>query len=196
MNVKDLHQINEEEGLPKDNLGKREAKLLNQNLISDERVISTCVGSYGQAVVLTNKKVLIIKCGIFAGQTFGGKVSTYNYDTITSVEVRIGLSLGVFEIATGGVQGYEKSVWGSGNNDAYKAPNCVPFRKRQSKGFQNIANYIREHKHQINHQINQNLYSQSQDIPDQIKKLDDLHRQGILTTEEFENKKKELLTRL
>jgi hypothetical protein len=34
------------------------------------------------------------------------------------------------------------------------------------------------------------------DIPDQIRKLGDLHRDGILTSEEFEAKKAELLGRL
>jgi hypothetical protein len=37
---------------------------------------------------------------------------------------------------------------------------------------------------------------QTESIPDQIKKLAELKEAGILTTEEFEIKKKELLKRL
>ncbi len=43
---------------------------------------------------------------------------------------------------------------------------------------------------------NQEMYSGGVDIPDQIKKLSELRDQGILTEEEFQQKKTELLAKL
>ena len=96
-----------------DTLKNRESKALEQNLSNNEKVLSIYVGIYKQAVILTDIKILIIKGGFMTGQTFGVKVISYNYNTITSVEVKKGVMTGVFEVATGGVQGVEKSFWGN-----------------------------------------------------------------------------------
>lgn len=181
--------------LPMDRLGKKEGKLLEQNLSDGEKVLSVCVGSSGQAVILTDKKVLFVKVGYMAGQAFGGKAITYSYDNITSVEVKTGIMTGVFEIASGGVQGYERSNWGKGSDDAYKAPNTIPFVRRDAKKFQLISTYIREHKHNLQKEQGSQQPS-TMDIPGQIRKLADLHNQGILTKEEFESKKADLLSRM
>lgn len=44
--------------------------------------------------------------------------------------------------------------------------------------------------------VGRNLAPQTESIPDQIQKLADLYRQGVLTESEFQLKKKELLDRL
>jgi predicted Zn-dependent peptidase len=44
--------------------------------------------------------------------------------------------------------------------------------------------------------VGQGVVAPQQSIPDQIAQLADLHRQGVLTAEEFEAKKRQLLDRL
>ena len=44
-------------------LGTKEAKLRDQNMISGEQVLGQVIGSFGQAVIATTHKVLIIKTG-------------------------------------------------------------------------------------------------------------------------------------
>ncbi len=84
-------------------LGTKEAQLLNQNVTPGEQVLGQVIGNYGQAVIATTHKVLIVKHGIMAGQTFGGKATSYDYRNVMGVEVRTGFSQGEFEVIVGGL---------------------------------------------------------------------------------------------
>ena len=81
-----------------------------------------------------------------------------------------------------------------GLQSAMRDENAVTFRRGQTKGF----NIIRA-------AVEQSITSQhagaeggahEPDIPEQIKKLDELRDQKLITEEEFEAKKAELLDRL
>lgn len=59
---------------------------------------------------------------------------------------------------------------------------------------------FRDRRQRAEHMLRQAQHAQAQsdvqDVNDQIRKLSDLHDQGILTDEEFEAKKRDLLSRL
>jgi hypothetical protein len=75
-------------------LDKKEADLLNRNMAPGERILGQVIGQSRQAVVATDHKVLVIKTGLMAGQTFGGKATSFDYRTIVGVEVRTGWAQG------------------------------------------------------------------------------------------------------
>jgi hypothetical protein len=174
-------------------LGAKETQLRNQNMIPGERVLGQVIASYGQAVVATTHKVLIVKCGMMAGQTFGGKATSYDYRNIMGVEVRTGFARGEFEVIVGGLA----TPAGNRNKDRVKAaesPNAVVFGSTDQKLFQSMAAQIRQMASQPLAASSSNA-SQAP-IPEQIRQLAELHATGILTDDEFARKKVDLLKRM
>lgn len=182
--------------LPMDKLHGRAMKLLAQSLGPGEPVVAQLNGvSNNQALVLTDHRALIIKVGWMTGQTLGGKVTSFDYRNISSVEVRTSIMTGTFEISAGGVQGFERSYYGTGKDSAYHAPNVIAIGKGQQATFQRAANFIREKSRAAAQPVSVAAPAPP-DIPDQLRKLAELKQQGILTDAEFEIKKAELLARL
>ena len=77
-----------------------------------------------------------------------------------------------------------------------KNPYCVHFGKSSLPEFQELYDYCMAYKRQKSHSVRNSNSDNSGDIPTQIKKLSDLRDAGILTEEEFKNKKQDLLNRL
>lgn len=72
-------------------------------LVEGEEVVAEEAGDQGQAVVLTNSRVLIIKAGLTAtGELNGKRVSAYPLESITSVNVRKGPLGAVIQICCEG----------------------------------------------------------------------------------------------
>ena len=123
-------------------LGKKEVQLRDQNMTAGEQVLGQVIGSFGQAVIATTHKVLIVKHGTMAGQTFGGKATSYDYRNIMGVEVRTGFARGEFEVIVGGLP----TPAGNRNKDRIKAaesPNAVVFGTTDQKLFQSMAAQLR-----------------------------------------------------
>jgi hypothetical protein len=78
-------------------------------------------------------------------------------------------------------------MYGNRSNDPY----CFYFTKNELKEMTEIYEYIMNYKSKLNNPV-----SSAIDIPNQIKKLSELKELGVITDEEFQNKKEELLKRL
>lgn len=175
-------------------LGAKEDQLRNQNLAPGEQVLGQVIGNFSQAVIATTHKVLIVKHGIMAGQTFGGKATSYDYRNIMGVEVRTGFSQGEFEVVVGGLA----TPAGNRNKDRIKAaesPNAVVFAKTDQKYFQSMATQIRLMASQPP-AASSGHASRQVPTPEQIRQLAELHAAGILTDGEFAEKKADLLRRM
>lgn len=183
-------------GLPLNEIHSRSMKLLADALAPGEEVICRLAGiNKSQALVLTDRRAFIIKVGWRSGQTLGGKVSSFEYRNINSVEVRASMVTGVFEIASGGVQGREAGYYGKNKASAWKLPNTLPIAKKQMKDFQLGAQAIRERSSNAQPSAAPSALAQP-DVLDQIRKLGELHAVGVLSEGEFAAKKQELLARM
>ena len=81
-----------------------------------------------------------------------------------------------------------------GLQSAMRDENAVSFRRRQAQGFNMIRAAV---EHHINaHPAGARSGASEPDIPEQIKKLDEMRDQKLITEEEFEAKKAQLLDRL
>jgi len=155
-------------------------------------------------LVLTDQRAIIIKVGWMTGQTLGGKVVSFPYRNITSVEVRASIASGTFEISSGGMQGPERSYWSvnkPGQANAWHSPNTIPITKRQVSTFQRAADLIRDQSERAASQVLAPAPAREptpagQTIPEQIQSLATLRDQGLLSAEEFDTKKTELLARM
>lgn len=174
-------------------LGKKELSLIQSNIGENEEILGIVIGNFNQAIVATKTRVLVIKTGLMAGQSFGGKATSFDYGNIVGIEVRTGFAQGEFELLSGGLVHHQ----GNRNKDRVKvneSPNGLVFPKVDAPIFQAMATKIREMTAKSNAGTQNAPATES--IPDAIKKLADLHASGILTDEEFAAKKKELLDRM
>lgn len=187
------------DSLPRDRLKPRTQRLLTGTLGANETVLAAMNGATAAStLVLTDQRAIIIKVGWMTGQTLGGKVVSFPYRNITSVEVRASIASGTFEISAGGMQGPERSYWSvnkSGQANAWHSPNTIPIAKRQVGTFQRAADLIREQSERASGSGAASAPA-AQTIPEQIQSLAALRDQGLLSAEEFDAKKTELLGRM
>jgi hypothetical protein len=99
-------------------------------------------GVFKEALVCTDRRVLILKSGFMTGHVFGTNVFQSPYRNITSAQVNTHLFTGYFEISAGGVQNVATSYWASGKNSPQKRDNCISLNRRLFKTFQRAANFI------------------------------------------------------
>jgi hypothetical protein len=77
--------------------------VLSEVLEANETVHIKLKGAFKEALVCTNKRVLILKTGFMTGQTFGSNVFQSSYRNITGVQVKKHLITGYFEFSAGGI---------------------------------------------------------------------------------------------
>jgi hypothetical protein len=179
-------------------LPKRLERQLASMLTTDEPVLVKLKGAFKEALVCTDKRVIIIKGGLVTGQLFGTATFQLPYQRITSVEIEFHLLTGYLEVSAGGVQSVKKSYWGQGSKSAAASPNTITILRKLRPRFQQAAVFIME---QISgaQQVTvaaQGTTSQSSPIHAQIGALWDLKEKGAITEQEFAQKKSELLARL
>ena len=104
---------------------------LRKVLADGERVEVQLKGVWKEALVCTDRRVMILKSGFMTGQTFGSNVFQIPYGNVGGVEVTFHILTGYFELSAGGMQNTAKSYWSKDKGtDPAKAPNCVTLNTR------------------------------------------------------------------
>lgn len=178
-------------------LRDKEAKSLAENLTQNEQVLGQVMGNFHQVAVATDQKLLIIKSGLMAGQSFGGKATSFDYSNISGVEVRSGFSLGEFEVLNPAMS----TPQGNRGRDRVKiaeTPNGLVFGSREKPHFLAFAAKVREMVggHNNHQPAAAGPATAPAGIPEQIAQLAKLRDAGVLTDAEFNTKKAELLARM
>jgi hypothetical protein len=168
--------------------------ILEANLSDGEPVFVFMEGVWGQSAAATDRRIMIIKTGLQAGGAgFGKKCKTFPYEHVTSIDCNKGIAMGRFQVTAGGTTENRTGFF----SGARSAENVVSFRATQYHKFQVATNRVRKLLEDYRAKLARPVITQqAESIPDQIKKLAELKEAGILTAEEFETKKKELLKRL
>lgn len=171
---------------------------LKKVLSPGEKVLVKLKGAFKEGLVCTDRRVLILKGGFMAGQLLGNDVFQQPYGNIAGVQVVYHLASGYFELSAGGMANTRKSYWSTDKkNDPAKAPNCVSLNnKRQAERFRQACTFILEQIDAV-HRVGSNPSSPAAaSIPEQIEQLAGLRDKGILSANDFEAKKAELLRRM
>lgn len=170
-----------------ENLGNRGEKLINSNLHEGENVELKVKGTYGEAIVLTNKRLYILKWGYLTGSFLGGRCLGFEFKDVAGVELKTGLLTGTLEVLTPATQNAQKSIWATGNKNATTSDNVITFTREMFDKFKEATKAIRSTINQTN----------SKDRPESgindLEKLAQLKNKGIITKQEFEVKKKQIL---
>lgn len=167
-------------------------KIVAENISSEENVLVKLQGDFGQALVMTNKRLYIVKWGFQTGSTFGGKCIAYEYKNISAIESRKHMTTRLLQVLTPATQDRNLSYWGErgkGNN-AIESDSAITYPKKLDTQFQKaieVARRVTEKAH-----AGTSNGSGLSDV-EQLEKLAELKDKGVLTDEEFQAKKKQLL---
>ena len=192
-------------------------RTLVQPHISEGESIQFCllskkVGRWNQAIVALPDRLLMLKPGFMAEDTFGPRVISFYYRDITSIEVKTGLINGVIEINTPSYQGNgHKDLWNFKNEDRdpYKVTNCLPISKKCLKEYKPYIDMLRAMERAAKQErvvsspprSKSSLYSELENLASlrasgvlpELGKLASLRASGLLTDEEFQLARQRLL---
>jgi hypothetical protein len=150
-------------------------------------------GTMGQYLAATDSRVVIIKTGITGGSFFkpiGTTCNSFPYEQIASIDYQWAVLEGTLKIAVSGLRDWRLPVFESKD----RAANIITFDVNSREKFMLVRDKINELRQAFQSKATPTMVADS--IPDQIKKLAELRDAGILTSEEFESKKTELLKRM
>jgi hypothetical protein len=165
--------------------------------LNPDQVLLEAKGINGQILLLPTK-IRIKRKGLLALGTLGVQGDKEIYiDQISSIQLKgSGVTSGYIRFSF--IGGQESKV---GIFDTTRDENAVVFGKKQQPAFEAIKQAVEQKMHEIRsgrmqQPVQQTPQQAQPDIPQQIQKLAQLKDQGILTEEEFNRKKSELLARM
>ena len=172
-------------------LPERLERALERVLERDEVVEIKLKGAFKEGLICTDRRVLIIKGGFMTGHLFGTNVFQLPYSRVGSVEVTYHMLTGYFEISAGGMQNTGKRYWSTKSSEQpHKAPNCIALTgKPQADMFNRAATFILTRVHEP-----QDRSRSTQSDP--LAKLLSMRDDGLVSPEEFEAKRREIIARL
>ncbi|MFP9191115.1 PH domain-containing protein [Natrialbaceae archaeon A-CW1-1] len=127
-----------------------------------------------QRTAVTDKRIVIKK----KKNPFGYDSQTIRYDNISSVDLRFGMMMKRLNIET------SSKVYGIG------------IGKLSKDACREMTRFIRMKASEVQKSESVNQNSSSSDPIDKLERLRDLNNEGVLTDEEFNEKKKELLEQI
>jgi hypothetical protein len=191
---------------PLDMLSSKGRDAVAQGLMPGETVNVVIRGTSSSAVIRTDRRAFIYKQGLLAGATFGHKLASFAYENIVGIEVHTGAMSGAVVIHVPGAASVSTSYWHDSKSDPHRAYNAVPIMRPYAPaqaGAAQLRALIAEFSSgqrtsppsvAAGPAVEQ--VPQGSDPLEAIRKLGELRDAGLVTPEEFESKKAELLSRL
>jgi hypothetical protein len=170
-----------------------------QEITSPEGTIMQLKGTHKSILTLYEKKIVIIHRG--AGSRVAGIAGEHSYmiKDIIGIEVNKGGTMG----SRGSIFFNHKGLQSMGSTDTHfgldsvkkaGSKNAVLFKSKDYSSFKLFQEKVEELMGEVG--TSSSTIVNQVSIPDEIKKLSDLKDQGILTEEEFETKKTDLLNKM
>ena len=165
----------------------------------------------GGVLAAFDDRLTIIKTGALtswlAGSLGGERAATFFFRDVTGLEYNSGYATGVLEVLTASYNGTaNKDYWRGSNksrnadsNDPFTLSNTLPLSKIE---YQNALDNIKELQKRIARSKDQVVLAPPEQQPpstntsslgDELMKLAELHKAGILSDDEFQSAKKRML---
>lgn len=158
----------------------------------DEPIYVALKGAFKEYLICTESMVHIIKKGFMTGHTFGSGDFKLPYASITNAEVSMRMLTGYFELSSAGLENKHLNFWSSDKkDDPAKQPNVISIGKAIVNNFREASTFIMQKKVELASAPVQTIQATS--AADEILKFKGLLDAGIITQEEFDAKKKQLL---
>lgn len=190
---------------PLNSLSPKGRQAIEQGLLPDERVKVAIRGTGSAAIVGTDRRAFIFKRGFTAGATFGHKLASFAYENIVGIEVHTGALTGAVVIHVPGAASVSTSYWQNSKSDPHKAYNAIPIARPYGPAQDGAAQLRAAISEFASGKRASSSHATSPEKPaipgasdplEALRKLGELRDAGILTAEEFEAKKADLLSRL
>lgn len=157
-----------------------------------EKVELALKGAFREYLVCTDKKVYVLKKGYMTGHNFGRGNFSLPYASITNIEIDFHLGSGYFEISAAGLENKRLSYWASETErNPATQPNCIALTRACKDNFEKAKEFIIERISGVP-VVSE---TKSSGIPEQIREYKALLDDGIISQDEFETKKTELLSK-
>jgi hypothetical protein len=177
-----------------DELDKKARQIIAKALEPDEEVLVARDGEHG-AIVATNRRILITKWGLTTGSAFGKQVNTWDLSNVSGIEHRKGMTTEAIVVqAPGAAPVTNFGRMDDGPASVWRAPNAIFVNKNKKKknDDQDVVGTLR--KLVADHQgAGTQAVTPSADPVEQVRKLGHLRDEGLITEDEFQTKKRELL---
>lgn len=175
-------------------VGEKAREIVYQE-IGNKRILADMAGN-NRYIAVTEDIVYVGSVGAVSGSLFGKKVKRYPIDAITSVDVRKALLTVELEIVMAGASESGRIL--QSLMDRSQNENITFFPRGKYEDVQHLAGLILDIQQQHKSKKTQpmQVFETRLSIPEQIKQLASLKDTGIISNEEFEAKKKELLSRM
>lgn len=175
-------------------LRNRERLAVEAHIQASDEIHGVMIGAANQSLVALQDRLIIAKSGFQAGAVGGNRVTTFPYTDIISIEANAGMVNAVVEILTAAYSGgQEKDFWSaSRDRDPFKANNCLPTTKAALASAQPFLNEVRAMIAQAK-RPSARATEVGGGLADQLVKLADLHKSGVLSDEEFNTAKANIL---
>jgi hypothetical protein len=175
-------------------LHKDANKSLDQNLSPGEKVKVIILGLWNSAIIGTEKRCFIYKRGLMGGVMFGSKLTSWDYLNLNGVQIETGPINGFVSLQGPGITSKDMTYWSTGDASPSQSPFAIAINKELYEQAREGVAILRTLISNV--QQARSSVSLPESIPDKIRKLAELRDQGILTADEFETKKKELLAKM
>lgn len=174
-----------------ENLTGKLLQAYNDNIADGESVDVRLQPAVGTALIVTDRRVVIIKAGLAtAGGLLGASIKSFPFDHITSVDLRVSFFGGHLQVTVAG----SGEVQDNRFMDMARSENAVTFQAKHKDLMRLIANMIRERADAARTRTAQvPTQVPSTNVAEQILQLAELVKQGMLSNEEFELAKQKLL---
>lgn len=170
-------------------------KVAEENIPANETILVALKGTFKEYLFCTNLNVYIIKKGFMTGHLFGGGNFRMPYHKITNAEVNISFLSGYFELSSAGLENKRLNYWASNpNEDPAKQPNCISIQSTFKNDFIKASEIILQKINSINpNNLIQNQNYIKKSSKEQLQELKEMLEEGLITQEEYEQKKKQIL---
>lgn len=161
----------------------------------DETVYVGVKGAFKEYLVASDKKVYIYKTGFMTGNTFGFSIFQLDYNSVSAIQLHTQLGeVGYIEIVGIGMQNKGNlSYWKSEKeNSPSHQDNCLSFAGR-AEHFEIVVSKLHELMSNAKNSGDKKDNSSSLNKFEEIKQYKELLDLGIISEDEFEKKKNELL---
>lgn len=180
-------------------LHRKANEALDQNLAPGESVEVVIIGMSNQAMIGTSRRVFVYKKGFMAGASFGSELTSWDYRNLNGVQMHTGMMSGAVVLQAPGQSGTKTNYWKQGDSDPHKAPNAIPISRPWEPATKGVARLrqLMDAAHQNGQQAQMDgTNPRNADPIAQLKQLGELRDAGVVTPEEFEAKKAEILSRI
>jgi hypothetical protein len=110
-------------------LDKKARKLVERTLGDDEELVAVIRGRSKQAMIVTDRRIIMVKPGLLAGAWLGPKAAAFPLTEIITVNVHAGRGMGALEVVIAGRPREAKADLAT----AFQSPNWLPCHPSVSR---------------------------------------------------------------